>query len=260
MVPLATGSDGGGSIRIPASCCGLSGFKPSLGRVPNGGADPAGWIDMSTKGAMTRRLADLAALLDVVIDPDPTDLRSLPRPERSWNDLVSGCGLPRRVAWSPTLGYAPVDDEVLAVCEGAIRSLESLRVEVVPVDSVFDSDPLDVWLKLTGVCLRRSMLDYRGDPAWDQVHPVLASLLERAATVTALDVVDVFDECHRMNLRLVALFATADLLLTPTVAGPPPAIAAGGLGVVNGEATANWVRFTYPFNMTRSPAATLCAI
>jgi Asp-tRNA(Asn)/Glu-tRNA(Gln) amidotransferase A subunit family amidase len=259
MVPLATGSDGGGSIRIPASCCGLSGFKPSLGRVPAGGIDPPGWIDFSTKGAMTRRLADLVPLLDVTIGPDPTDLRSLPAPGASWVDLVSAEALPRRVAWSPTLGYAPLDDEVRALCEGALRTLESLGIEVVPVDRVFAVDPLEGWMRLTNVCLLRSMQDYRDDPAWEKVHPVLASLVERAHSVTALEVVDVFDECHRMNLALVELFESADLLVTPTVAGLPPAIAGGGIGLINGEPNANWVRFTYPFNMTRSPAATLCA-
>jgi len=120
-------------------------------------------------------------------------------------------------------------------------------------------DPLEGWMRLTNVCLLRSMHPYRHDPAWEKVHPVLASLVERAESVTALDVVDVFDECHRMNLRLVELFESADLLVTPTVAGLPPAIAGGGIGIINGEANANWVRFTYPFNMTRSPAATLCA-
>jgi aspartyl-tRNA(Asn)/glutamyl-tRNA(Gln) amidotransferase subunit A len=259
MVPLATGSDGGGSIRIPASCCGLSGFKPSLGRVPSGGPNPPGWIDFSTKGPMTRRIADLVATLDVVIDPDPTDLRSLPRPEQSWGDVVSRTPLPRRVAWSPTLGYAPVDDEVLALCEGAVRTLESLGVEVVVVDSVFATDPLDIWLQLTSVCLLRSMQEYRGDPAWEQVHPVLASIVDGALSISALEVVDVFDECHRMNVRLAELFATVDLLLTPTVAAPPPPISSGGIGLINGVANANWVRFTYPFNMTRSPAASLCA-
>jgi len=259
MVPLATGSDGGGSIRIPASCCGLSGFKPSLGRVPSGGTDPAGWIDFSTKGAMTRRLADLVAPLDVVVDADPTDLRSLPRPAGAWSTLIGESRLPRRVAWSPTLGYAPLDDEVLAVCEGALGTLESLGVEVDPVDTVFAVDPLDGWLRLTGVCLLRSMQDFRDDPAWGQVNPILASIVDGARSVSALDVVDVFDECHRMNLRLVELFETADLLVTPTVAAPPPPLAAGGIGFINGVAHPNWVRFTYPFNMTRSPAATLCA-
>ena len=77
MVPLATGSDGGGSIRIPSSCCGLSGMKPSLGRVPSGGAEAPDWHHLSTRGPMARRLADVVAALDVVVGPDPTDLRSL---------------------------------------------------------------------------------------------------------------------------------------------------------------------------------------
>ena len=84
MVPLATGSDGGGSIRIPSACCGLSGMKPSLGRVPAGGPNPPGWIDLSTNGPMARRIADVARALDVAVGPDPTDLRALPRPEASW--------------------------------------------------------------------------------------------------------------------------------------------------------------------------------
>ena len=92
MVPLATGSDGGGSIRIPSACCGLSGMKPSLGRVPAGGPDPPGWIDLSTNGPMARRIADVARALDVAVGPDPSDLRALPRPEASL------AGRPRRPA------------------------------------------------------------------------------------------------------------------------------------------------------------------
>src|SRR5579859_6256302 len=78
MVPLATGSDGGGSIRIPSACCGLSGMKPSLGRVPGGGPHPPGWPDLSTNGPMARRIADVARALDISVAPDPSDLRSLP--------------------------------------------------------------------------------------------------------------------------------------------------------------------------------------
>lgn len=259
MVPLATGSDGGGSIRIPSSCCGLNGYKPSLGRVPAGGPDPAGWIDFSTKNAMTRRLSELLPVLDVVIDADRTDLRSLPRPERSWRELVDARALPRRVAWSPTLGYAPLDNEVRSVCEAAVRTLESLGVEVQPLDSLVAVDPLEGWLRLTGVCLLRSMQEFIDSPAWTRVHPVLASIVEDARSIGALDVVDVFDECHRLNLRLVEVFEGAELLLTPTVAAPPPPLDAGGIGFINGEPNPNWVRFTYPFNMTRSPAVSLFA-
>src|SRR5690606_15337620 len=76
MVPLATGSDGGGSIRIPSAVCGLTGMKPSLGRVPAGGPDAPGWGDLSTKGPMARRIRDVTLALDAVVGPDPTDLRS----------------------------------------------------------------------------------------------------------------------------------------------------------------------------------------
>ena len=120
MVPLATGSDGGGSIRIPSACCGLAGLKPSLGRVPAGGPTPPGWIDLSTNGPMARRVADVARALDVVVGPDPTDLRSLPRPEANWVAALDDPHVPVKIAYAPTLGYATVDAEVAAAC-GARR-------------------------------------------------------------------------------------------------------------------------------------------
>src|SRR4051794_21116011 len=101
MVPMATGSDGGGSIRIPSALCGLSGFKPSLGRVPSGGESAPDWHHLSTRGPMARRTSDIAYVLDAVIGPDPTDLRSLPMPEPSWVGAVEDAHVPMRVAWSP---------------------------------------------------------------------------------------------------------------------------------------------------------------
>ncbi len=80
-----------------------------------------------------------------------------------------------------------------------------------------------------------------------------------AEHLSALDIVRAQDACHTMNLRLVELFRDVRLLLTPTCAGPPPLRALEGQGRINGEADPNWVRFTYPFNMTRSPAASVCA-
>src|SRR5947208_12781328 len=117
MVPLATGSDGGGSIRIPSALCGLSGMKPSLGRVPSGGPQPPDWLHLSTRGPMARRVGDVALALDEVIGPDPTDLRALPMPEPSWLGALDDPHVPIKVAWSPTLGYAKVDAQVREVCE-----------------------------------------------------------------------------------------------------------------------------------------------
>ncbi len=83
--------------------------------------------------------------------------------------------------------------------------------------------------------------------------------LDGAASVSALDVVRAEDACHALNLRLVELFHDVRLLLTPTVAALPPPRSLGGQGLVNGTPDYNWVKFTYPFNMTRSPAASVCA-
>jgi aspartyl-tRNA(Asn)/glutamyl-tRNA(Gln) amidotransferase subunit A len=259
MVPLATGSDGGGSIRIPSSCCGLSGMKPSLGRVPSGGADPPGWQHLSTKGPMARRLADVVAALDVVVGPDPTDLRSLPRPEASWPAALVDPQVPVRVAWSPTLGYAPLDDEVRKVCTQAVTVLESLGAEVVEIDDVFDEDPMRDWLTLALAYNLRTLAPYRGTDMWKRIDPLLAASMEWAAeNVSVLDVVRAEDACHNLNTRLVSLFRDVRLLVTPTCAAQPPPRGLDG-GMINGVADANWVRFTYPFNMTRSPAASVCA-
>jgi aspartyl-tRNA(Asn)/glutamyl-tRNA(Gln) amidotransferase subunit A len=258
LVPLATGSDGGGSIRIPASCCGLSGMKTSLGRVPIGGPDPPGWPGLSVKGPMTRRIADTVLALDTVVAPEPTDLRSLPRPEASWLAALDEARVPTRVLWSPTLGYAKVDAEVLAVCERALAVLEGLGAEVVEVDPVFDEDPVNDWLAMTGVFLLRSLDPYY-DGDFSDLDPNLALMVERARSITGRRVAEAMDACHRVNLRLVELFADARILLTPTCAGVPPLLSMGIQGTVNGAPTPAWVAFTYPFNMSGSPAATLCA-
>jgi len=260
MVPLATGSDGGGSIRIPSSCCGLSGMKPSLGRVPSGGAEPPDWQHLSTKGPRARRLADVVAALDVVVGPDPTDLRSLPRPEASWPAALHDAQMPVRVAWSPTLGYSPLDDEVRAICSRAVATLESLGVEVVEIEAVFDEDPVSDWLTLAMAYNLRTLAPYRGTEVWERVDPLLAASMDWAAdNLTALEVVRAEDACHRLNVRLVELFHDVRLLVTPTCAAVPPPRALEAAGMINGAIDANWVRFTYPFNMTRSPAATVCA-
>ncbi len=258
MVPLATGSDGGGSIRIPSACCGLSGMKPSLGRVPAGGPNPPGWIDLSTNGPMARRIADVTRALDVAVGPDPTDLRALPRPEASWLAALHDPHVPVRVAYSPTLGYATVDAEVAAACAKAVECLESLGAEIVVVDSVFDDDPVGDFLILTGAATLRTLRPYFDHPRWDEVHPVLRHFVDVAQSTTAEQILQVFDHFHLMNLRLVELFRTCRILVTPTCAAVAPH--AGEItSTVNGETTANWVHFTYPFNMTRSPAASVCA-
>ena len=164
------------------------------------------------------------------------------------------------MAWSPTLGYAPLDDEVRALCEDAVGRLESLGTEVVEIEVVFDEDPVRDWLTLAVAYNLRTLAPYRDTEVWDEVDPLLAAQVDWAAEhLSALDIVRAQDACHRLNLRLVELFRDVRLLLTPTCAGPPPPRSLEGQGLINGEVEANWARFTYPFNMTRSPAASVCA-
>jgi aspartyl-tRNA(Asn)/glutamyl-tRNA(Gln) amidotransferase subunit A len=259
MIPLATGSDGGGSIRIPSACCGLSGMKPSLGRVPTGGRHAPDWHNLSTRGPLARWLSDVIAALDVVVGPDPTDLRSLPRPEASWLAVLKDPRPPQRVAWSPTLGYAEVDAEVLAICERAVGVLASLGADIVEVESVFDEDPVSDWLTLTSAYNLRTHAGLEGTTGWDQIEPLLARIIEGAASTTAADMIRAEDSTYTMNARLVDLFHDVRLLVTPTTAAAAPPHALDGSGLINGTPDFNWVKFTYPFNMTRSPAATVCA-
>lgn len=255
MVPLATGSDGGGSIRVPSAACGLSGLKPSLGRVPAGGARPPGWHNLSTPGVLGRRMADVVQGLAAVVGPDPSDLRSLPAPEASWLGALDDPRPPPRVAWSPTLGYAEVGTEVRAVCERAVAVAEGLGAQVEVVDTVFDADPIGPWATLANAYMLRALSRWRGTEAWGRLDPGLAAQAEQAAATTALELVAAEDECHRFNLALVELFGRVDLLLTPTTAAVAPLI--DRAGTVDGASREHWVRFTHPFNLTRSPAATV---
>jgi aspartyl-tRNA(Asn)/glutamyl-tRNA(Gln) amidotransferase subunit A len=258
MVPLTTGSDGGGSIRIPSALCGLSGIKPSFGRVPTGGPRPPGWLHFSSKGPMARSIRDVALALDAVVGPEQDDLSSIPRPEASWLDAVTNPGLPVRVAWSPTLGYANVDHAVLEACERVIGHLEELGVEVVLVPSVFEDDPVRTWFDVVAACHARDLAEHTGHPRYNDLHPLLRATVEHGTKVSGADIVRAYDEFHRLNLRLVDLFRDVRLLLTPTTAAPAPHERDGTSGTINGIQDVNWVRFTYPFNMTRNPAATVC--
>ncbi len=256
MVPLATASDGGGSIRIPAAICGLTGFKPSLGRVPVGGATPPAWADLSAKGPLTLRARDAALALDATVGPDPSDLRSLPRPREPWRPQLDAPHPPLRVAWSPTLGYAPVDSGVAAVCAAAVERLAATGCEVVEEPSVFPEDPVMPWLALTSASHMRTMGDLWGTPEWAVLDPAIQFGVEMARGMGADDVIAAQDACHQLNQTLTTLLHDVSFLLTPTVAARVPA--PDEWGTVDGAPDPNWIRFTYPFNLTRSPAGTVC--
>ena len=258
MVPLATASDGGGSIRIPASACGIPGFKPSLGRIPDGGPTPVDWQNLTSRGVLTRTVDELLMVLDVVVGAEPTDLRSLPTPPVAWSVAVARQQMPERVGWSPTLGYAHNDPQIERTCLDAVKRLADGGIEIVELPTVFERDPIWPWVTLVASYLRRSV----GDRDQNLMDPAVRAYLTIADTLTAQQLIDAEDKCHRLNLALVHTFQSCDLLLTPTLAQSPPLIVApddpGDAGPVSDDpGDEAFVRSTYPFNLTRSPAGTI---
>ena len=252
--PIGIGTDGGGSLRIPASFCGLVGYKPSFGRVAN---YPANGVDsLRHTGPLTRTVADAALALDVLAGPDERDPASLPA--ESTNYLA---GLDRgikelRVAYSADLGFARLDPEVAALCSDAAGHLAAAcaAVEEVALDW---PDPYDQWSVMFygGIAARlESSLAERGD----LLDPGLRTLVERGLKLRAVDYVHALVERTAFWQQVRVLFEKFDLLVTPTVAVPPFAVgrdrpdaaAAGGEGL-------RWSPFTYPFNLTGQPAVSL---
>ena len=177
-------------------------------------------------------------------------------PEANWLAAIEDPHVPVKIAFAPTLGFATVDAEVAAACERAVGVLESLGADVDVIDSVFDSDPGRQFVTMTAAATLRTLRPFMEHPRWDEVDPVLRHFVDIAQSTTAEQILQVFDTYHFMNLRLVELFRSCRILVTPTCSGLAP-FADDMMGSVNGVKTPNWIQFTYPFNMTRSPAATV---
>lgn len=257
MIPLGTGSDGGGSIRIPASLCGLSGLKPETARIPITGRKMPGSGLLSTNGPMGRTAMDSAVALDAVVGPDGRDPLSLPHPGESWTARVEDAQLPDRVVWSATMGFAKVDAEVQASCTAAVEALAAAGTEVIEIDDIFSSDPAEAWFVLWAVARYKAQGHLLGTDEWDRLSESIRPQIEYGARLTGVDHAIAHDVCYDLNWRLEEIFEQAPLILTPSNAGQPPRL--GEDGEIDGEADVGWVKFTYPINMTRNPAGTICS-
>lgn len=255
MVPLATGSDGGGSIRIPSALCGLSGLKPSQGRVPLGGATAPGAGIVGVRGPMARRIEDVALAVDVCAGPDPTDVFAFPGPHEPFAPHLAPEAVPSAVAYSPTLGFARVDREVADAVEAAVGALAAAGVEVIEVPTVFESDPVLPWIHLWTAARARTQGHLRGTAEWERIDPELRAQIELGLSLTAVQHAEAIDACHEINLRLHAAMGEAEVLLCPTLAGQAPVL--GRPGTVDGEETPTWISFTPFVNLARNPAGTV---
>lgn len=256
LVPLATGSDGGGSIRIPASLCGFTGFKASQGRIPLGGPKPAGANVLAVRGPMTLRARDLAVALDAVVGDDPTDIFALPHPGYSFRDALDAPNRPDAVVWSPNMGFAEVDAEVAAACQAFVDRLAAAGVEIIRQDTLFESDPNGAWWVLWSSLRARAQAGLRETADWPRIDKSLRSTIEQGVRFSSMDYARAMDACHTHNLALERAFQNAPLIITPTCSGQVPRAGAPG-GLVNGRESPAWVSFTAMINMTRNPAGTV---
>ena len=251
MVPLALGTDGGGSIRIPCAFCGLPGLKPTFGRVPAWPASPFGPV--SHVGPMARTVADLALLLDVIAQPDARDWQQLPPATASFaaglEDGVAGL----RIAFSPELGFATVDAEIATLVAQAAEDLQALGAHVEHVDPGFP-DPRETFDVLWSTGAARAVETL---PRTDGIDPGLAAIAEQGRAHSGLDYLRACGERDQLAIALGRFHESWDLLLTPAM--PIAAFDAGREVPVGSDDPRwpGWTPFTYPFNLTQQPAATV---
>ena len=257
MVPLATGSDGGGSIRLPSSLCALSGIKTSQGAVAIANPNPPGSGVLTVVGPMARRTRDVAYALDAVVGPHPADPFAHPMSSTSWRAALDGRP-PAAVVWSPTVGYGTNDSEITAACSAAVERLEEAGTRVIRVDRVFDEDPIRAWWTMWIVARFKAQGHLIGTTDWERISESLRPQIEAGAKVTGVDYARAIDEIYLLAARLEAVFAEhAPYILTPTIAGHPPLIGSDK-GTIAGAETIGWVQYTPFVNLTRNPAGSVC--
>jgi aspartyl-tRNA(Asn)/glutamyl-tRNA(Gln) amidotransferase subunit A len=253
MGPLHLGSDGGGSIRIPSSFCGVFGIKPTYGLVA--AAPPSPFAVVSHTGPMTRTVEDAALMLSVIAAWDGRDPYALPLPRRDYRDGLGGGVKGLRMAYSPALGYAKVDPEVRKLTEAAVRVLESQGAIVEQADPGFAS-PRDVfWALWTASCAK--VVAGIDASQRDLVDPGLRVAAERGARLTAVDLIAAEGERALLMQKTNAFLARYDVLLTPTVAVPALPVGQDLDDPAIEEIWIDWTPFSYPFNMSRQPAANI---
>jgi amidase len=288
FVPIAGGGDGGGSIRIPASCCGLFGLKPTRGRTPIGPDLGEAWQGCAIEHVLTRSVRDSAAMLDAIAGDDPGAPYTAPAPARPFLEEVGAIPGRLRVGYTTrALIKAEVHPECVRAVEGAVALLRELGHEVVEEHPAFDAEAfaIDFVHMLVGetaadVAENEALIGRSARIGELEKETMVLARLGRA--VSARDFALAVRRLRRVGRQLAGYFARHDLLLTPTLAQPPVAIGAleskgaeaamleiaqrlpigallHRLGALHRIAANAWgfAPFTAPFNATGQPACSL---
>jgi aspartyl-tRNA(Asn)/glutamyl-tRNA(Gln) amidotransferase subunit A len=260
VLPLVTASDGGGSIRIPASFVGAFGLKPSFGRVPRGPFERWDWSANSAYGPLTKTVGDAALFLDIVAGPSPDDPATLPHPGLRYSDVLEQpFDEPLRIAYSPDLGYAAVQSDVAQRTEEAVAvfAAQGHRVE-----TITGGPPMlgDEWSTLVYIDLAGVLAPFLPEQEGHVTRAIVRGMREAGELGP-----EAWDAMRRKRAALNQwagnLFRDYDLLLTPTVSFDPPPRRGPFPTVTEGknQPPAAAGALTIPFNMSWNPAATVRA-
>ncbi len=259
MIPLATGSDAGGSIRIPACYSGCFGLKPTFGRIPLGPVPRLYMTRTWTLGPLTRSVEDAALYLDCVAGAHPADPDALPRPSLSYLEALKIQPRGLKIGFSPTLGYARVQKEVMALVEKAAASFEEMGHHVEIWNGALP-EVSEAWSNLMNWELY-GQIHHDLERIRPELGRTLVQSLDSAKDLSIQDHINIQEIRSELNRVLWEVFKRFDLLLTPTMPteafgakGPPPAEIDGHPIPLLGA-----VAFTYPFNLSGHPAATVRA-
>jgi amidase len=267
IAPLAHGSDGGGSIRIPASCCGLFGLKPTRARTPSGPLVGEGWGGLSVHHVLSRSVRDSAAMLDAIGGPADGDPYQVQRPERPYLEEASTPPGRLKIA----LQKRPLSGAVVAPeCENALedagRLMESLGHRVEEAQPLGDWDELGhaLWVLVASnvsLSLKRRASEVGRPLSGDDVDPVTWSAVEFSSALDVEAYPSALASLHRQGRRMATFHKVYDLVLSPTLAKPPVP-----LGVLRTDSRdleayrrdlVAFMPFTQLFNMTGQPSMTV---
>jgi aspartyl-tRNA(Asn)/glutamyl-tRNA(Gln) amidotransferase subunit A len=255
LAPLSLGTDGGGSIRIPASFCGVFGLKPTFGRVPN---VPGfrGWKTLSHTGPITRTVSDAAAMLDVMAGHHEMDRNSVPASSSSNLRALERPRRELRIGYSADLGFARVDRAVAGAVEAVLPLMEEMghKAENVEVDLSPSRDVFETIVLAENTGAHRDDLE----SSRELMDKGLVKFIENGTGISAAQYFAAIGRRDELAAHLSDYFSKHHLLVTPTVAvapfpieNPPREIAGTSIDALG------WIPFTYPFNLTGNPAASL---
>jgi aspartyl-tRNA(Asn)/glutamyl-tRNA(Gln) amidotransferase subunit A len=247
--PPAPCTDGGGSIRIPCSFTGLFGIKATFGRVPAWPVSPFG--SLAHVGPMAREVTDAALLLTVISQPDARDWYALPYETRDYRQGLDAGVRDLRIAYSPNLGYAEVDTEVASIVREAVALFSGLGARVDEKHPGFENaEPIFRTHWFSGAAaLLRALKDKRN------VDPGLLEVAAQGEKIGAAELLDAHMKRAALGMHMNLFHRDFDLLVTPTLA--VAAFDVGRESPPGNRRWTDWTPFTYPFNLTGQPAASI---